>query len=76
MTSSSDGETGSDDDEDEADTVILGSHGGSGVLYRSGAFSVGAEDKPINSDEWIYFLMTTMKVSASCFFLKFVQVNM
>jgi len=110
MTSSSECESGSDDESDEADTVILGnykkregkkrdspqsaknnkskledvgelttvfdpsgsgkpsSRGGSGVLYRSGAFthhSVGAEDKPINSDEWIYFLMTTMKVRNS-----------
>ncbi|CAL8081595.1 unnamed protein product [Orchesella dallaii] len=102
MTSSSEFETGSDDESDEADTVILEnlkkregkrrssptagksedinnglgvfdpsgsgkppSRGGSGVLWKSGALftlhSFGSEDKPINSDEWIYFLKTTMK---------------
>ncbi|ODN04951.1 Serine/threonine-protein kinase fused, partial [Orchesella cincta] len=105
MTSSSEFETGSDEESDETETVILdnfkkregrkkdspesadekadaenvnglavfdpsgsgkpSSRGGSGLLWKSGALftlhSFGSEDKPINSDEWIYFILTTMK---------------
>jgi hypothetical protein len=41
--------------------------GGSQTLWKSGALftlhSFGSEDKPLHSEEWVYFLIKTMKVS-------------